>query len=142
MSDSRIVTMRKSETINLMGLRLPLLFIQAQFGYSVDSILRPIHGMPKIHMGTYPDTFPNTITEYYWIQEGAPGLSLWMALGKLSNDLYFFYTAQCSDTQKTFLDNGHMNLWVSTKYGDLIHYAMDKLTYQKYIKDTLALENQ
>jgi hypothetical protein len=59
-----------------------------------------------------------------------------MALGRLTNGLYFFYTAQCPDTQKTFLDGGYMNLWVSVKYADIIQYAMDTVTYQTYIEET------
>ena len=136
MSDSRIVTIRKSETLDPGVLQDALLFVQAQFGYSVESILRTLNNRVEVHLGVYPDTFPNTIKEYYWIQGGAPGLTPWMALGRLTNDLYFFYTAQCSNTKKTFLDGGHMNLWVSVQFSDLIHYAMGGQIYNKYIEET------
>jgi len=136
MSDIRIIEIRKSVNVNPANLRLPFVFIQDQFGYSVNSILRPIRGMTSVHLGTYPDTFPNTIQEYYWLNEGHPGSDLWMALGTLSNGLYFLYTAQCSDTEKTFLDGGHMNLWVSVRFADIINYAMDNLTYKTYIEET------
>jgi len=37
---------------------------------------------------------------------------------------------------------GHMNLWLSTRYSDLIQYAMDSETYDKYIVEATLLENQ
>ena len=138
MSDSRVVTIRKSANLNLGSLRTPFLFLQEQFGYSIPSILRPLRSMPNVHLGTYPNTFPNTITDYYWVHEGQPGGSQWMALGKLTNGLYFLYTAVCGNTQKTFLDGGKMNLWVSLDYGDLIQFAMDSVTYTAYFNDTVV----
>jgi len=136
MSDPRITEIRRSSTLNPGNLKLPFVFIQEQFDYSVESILRPIQTMQPVHLGTYPNTFPNTIQEYYWINTGSPGADLWMTVGVLSNGLYFFYTAQCPDTQKTFLDGGHMNLWVSVRYSDIINYAMDDVTYKTYIEET------
>jgi len=136
MSETRITDIRVSSNINPGALSLPFVFIQGQFGYSVESILRPLRAMSALHLGVYPDTFPNTIKEYYWIQSGSPGSKPWMALGRLTNDLFFFYTAQCPDTQKTFLDDGHMNLWVSMRFSDIINYAMDKVTYQTYLDES------
>jgi hypothetical protein len=136
-ADLRISQIRKSEILKNPGvLRLPFLFIQEQFGYSVESILRPLNLNSGINLGKYPDTFPNTIEEYFWIQDGTPGSTPWVALGKLTNGLYFFYTAQCSNTPNTFLDNGHMNLWVSIKYRHIIDYAMDDILYNRYIEET------
>jgi len=145
MSETRITDIRVSSNINPGVLSLPFMFIHGQFGYSVESILRPLRPMSAVHLGVYPDTFPNTIKEYYWIQSGSPGdgSKPWMALGRLTNDLYFFYTAQCANTQKTFLDNGHMNLWVSMRFSDIINYAMDKATYQTYFDETdKSLKNE
>jgi hypothetical protein len=136
MSDTRSIELRTSEILDSSVMRLPFVYIQEQFGYSVESILRPIQGTTMVHMGTYPDTFPNTILEYYWIQEGVPGVSIWMALGKLTTGHYFFYTAQCPATQRTFLDGGHMNLWASVRFSDIIHYAMDAVIYAKYVQET------
>lgn len=136
MSDSRIIQIRKSETAKLSHLQYPFMFIQPQFGYSVESILRPIHTMTEVHLGDYPDTFPHTIQEFFWTQEGKPGSSMWIALGQLKGGLYFFYTAMCPNTKKTFLDGSHMNLWVSVQFSDLIHYAMDTRVYNQYIEQT------
>jgi hypothetical protein len=136
MSDSRVATIRKSAEATLEALNHPLLFVQAQFGYSAASILRPIHSMTQVNLGTYPDTFPNTITEVYWTQEGFAGRTPWIALGQLSNGLYFLYSAVCSETPKTFVDGGKMNLWVSLQFSDLIHFAMDSDTYIKYFNET------
>ena len=141
MSDSRIIEIRKSATIDTSIMRFPLLYVHKQFGYPVESILRRAGNMPKVHMGVYPDTFPNTIGEYYWVQKGVPGVSPWMALGVLTNGLYFYYTA-FTNSKSTFIKNGHMNLWVSMRYSDLIHYGMDQLSYTTYINETSALENQ
>lgn len=137
MSDSRIIQIRKSDTAKLRDVQYPFMFIQPQFGYSIENILRPIYTMTDVHLGVYPDTFPHTIQEFFWTQEAAPGSSMWIALGQLKGGLYFFYTAQCPNTQKTFLDLGHMNLWVSIKFSDLIHFAMDTQVYNKYILDTV-----
>jgi hypothetical protein len=37
---------------------------------------------------------------------------------------------------------GHMNLWLSTRYSDLIQYAMDSETYEKYIVEAAVLQNE
>lgn len=134
MSDLRITQIRKSDTQG--DLDYPFLFIHKQFGYSVESIFRPIHTISQIHLGVYPDTFPHTIQEYFWSQTGAAGSDLWIALGQLKNGLYFFYTAQCQDTPRKFLDGGHMNLWISPIFSDIIHFAMDGQMYNKYIEKT------
>jgi hypothetical protein len=137
MSDSRIVSMRKSESFDSSNLSLPFLFIQPQFGYSVNSILRPIHTSSQVDLGKYPNTFPRTIKEFFWTKEGQAGISPWIALGILENGLYFLYVAYCNAVPTTFLNGGLMNLWVSKRYSDLIHYGMDKTIYEIYLKDTL-----
>lgn len=136
MSDSRIIQIRKSDTANASDLQYPFLFIQKQFGYPVENILRSVQTMSHVHLGDYPDTFPNTIQEFFWTQKGSPGSSMWIALGQLTSGMYFLYTAQTSNTPKTFLDTGHMNLWVSIQFSDLIHYAMDRVIYMKYLEET------
>jgi len=139
---SRTVEIRKSANLNSDLLRIPFAYIHEQFGYSVDSILRPIHNQPKLHLGTFPDTFPNTIIEYNWIHTG---VGSWMALGLMKDGLYFFYTADCKNTPRSFLDKGHMNLWISFNYGDLINFAMNKNTYDLYLEETppiTVLEDQ
>jgi len=37
---------------------------------------------------------------------------------------------------------GHMNLWLSTRYSDLIQFAMDSETYEKYIVEATLLQNE
>lgn len=138
MSDSRIIQIRKSETAKLSDLQYPFIFIQEQFGYPVERILRSIEASSHVHLGVYPDTFPHTIEEIFWTQKGDPGSEMWIALGQLKGGLYFFYTAQCPNTQNTFLDGGHMNLWASLQFTDLIHFAMDTPVYTKYIKETIS----
>ena len=71
---------------------LPLLYVNPQFGFSVNSILRHIHGSPDVFLK--PNIFPYEIKEYYWIQEGDFGSNPWLALGLLEEELYFYYKAQ------------------------------------------------
>ena len=135
MSDSRIVTIRKSATKEEQ-IKFPFLFINPQFGYSVDTILKKIHTAPDLHLGKFPDTFPYTIQEYFWIKEGVQGKQPWIALGLLKGGIYFLYTAHMISPTNTFVKNGHMHLWVSTRFSDIIHFAMDFSTYSLYLSET------
>ena len=135
MSDSRIVTIRTSDNINPGVLRTPFVYLHPQYGYPVDSIMRQTPTIPLVNIGTYPNTFPNTVQSYNWIQGGAPGSLPWIAIGQLKNGLYFSYSAYCNTG---FFDksDGHMNLWVSIRYSDLIHHTLDNVTYERYLKET------
>jgi hypothetical protein len=136
MSDSRILTIRKSDSAEDADIIQPLMFFGEKFGYSLQSILRPIYSAPQVDLGTYPDTFPYTIQEYYWIKAGDPGLTPWLALGKLKGDIYFLYMAFMTKSSNTFINNGHMDLWVSYRYSDIVNYAMDQALYNEYISNT------
>jgi len=35
---------------------------------------------------------------------------------------------------------GHMNLWISCRFSDIIEYSMDSVTYEKYIAETIPTE--
>jgi hypothetical protein len=107
---------------------LPFLFINPQFGYSVDSIIRDVHTTPKVFLKA--DAFPYNIQEYYWIQEGVTGKKSWYALGLLEDNIYFLYRAY---TNTGFENGGHMDLWVSYSFSDIIQYAMDASVYDTYI---------
>jgi hypothetical protein len=133
MSDSRIVTIRKS-SIDQSKISFPLLFLNTQFGYSLPSILRTIHY--SFDISYHSINFPYGIQEYYWIQEGIPGKRPWFALGILQNGSYFLYKAYMNMPLNTFLENGHMDLWVSYKFSDIINYAMDTLSYSEYLNST------
>jgi len=136
MSDSRILSIRKSDSIDDADIMFPLVFFGEKYGYSLEHIFRPIHSGPEVNLGTYPDTFPHTIQEYYWIKAGEAGVSPWIALGKLQGDLYFLYTAYMVTPSNTFVNNGHMDLWVSSRYTDIIQFAMDTAFYKDYISNT------
>ena len=112
---------------------LPFLFINPQFGYSINSILRDVHTTPVVFLK--PDVFPHTIKEYYWIQEGEPGKKSWYALGLLEDNIYFLYRAY---TNTGFENGGHMDLWVSYSFSDLIQYAMDTSVYNTYIEQVTS----
>jgi len=139
-NDGRIVEIRNSLNIDQTILDFPFLFIQGQFGYSVDSIQRRIHSETLINLGIYPDTFPNTIIDFNWIKSEQIGHSgkRWFALGRLKGDLFFFYTAYCVNDISFIGKNNQMNLWVSRRYSDLIHNAMNLETYKIYIDETVA----
>jgi hypothetical protein len=136
LTDSRIVTMRKSVNVDPSQIALPLTFVRGQFGYSVESITHHIHTNIDIHMGPEHFTFPHTIKEYYWIKEGEPGKTPWIALGILQDSTYFLYNAYMITPSNTFIKNGHMNLWVSMRYSDIIQFAMDFSTYKLYVEET------
>ena len=138
---SRSIDIRRSMNINSDILRIPFAYIQEQFGYSVKSIQRQIHSEPVLDLGTFPNTFPQTVSEYYWIHREADANS-WTVLGRMNNGLYFFYTAQCKNTPRAFLDRGgSMNLWVSWRYSDLINFVMNQSTYDLYISETVEPED-
>lgn len=136
MSDSRILTIRKSDTIDDADIMFPLVFFGESNGYPLSRILREIRTAPQVYLGTYPDTFPHTIQEYYWIRAGEPGKTPWLALGILQGDIYFLYSAFMNMPSNTFVNNGHMDLWVSPRYSDIIQYAMDAAFYNDYISNT------
>lgn len=133
MSSSRVVEIRKSNhLISSTILQSPFAYIQKQFGYSVESILRPIHCESRVNLGVYPNTFPNTIKEYFWIYTDTK--SMWIALGVLDSGLYFLYTAH---TVAMFQNkNGIMNLWVASKFANLIQFAMSEDVYMRYLRET------
>ena len=134
---TRITDIRIQENIDPTILRIPYMFLQDQFGYSVESILRPMDTMTSVYMGSHPTIFPNTVSKYFWIQEGIVGVIPWIGIGVLENGLYFYYSAICNNTPNLFLDpNSHMNLWVSIRFSDIIQYVMDSVTYMKYIEET------
>ena len=96
--------------------------------------MRSIHGSADYHLKE--KDFPHNIHDYIWIQEGIPSKSPWLALGKLTNGLYFFYKAYMILPTGTFVKNGHMDLWLSYKLIDIIRYAMDINTRKDYLKDS------
>lgn len=136
MSDSRILTIRKSDSIDTETIMFPLIFLGEKYGYSLESIFRPIHSAPEVYLGVYPDIFPYTIQEYYWTKAGNPGQTPWIALGKLKDNMYFLYFAFMSIPSNTFINNGHMDLWISPRYSDIIQFAMDLAFYKEYISNT------
>jgi len=136
MSDSRIITLRKSDTIDASDIMFPIMFLGDRYGYSLKSILRKMPSSPEINLGIYPDIFPYTILEYLWVRPGIPGTRPWATIGKLPGNVYFLFTAFMSKQSETFVNNGHMDLWVSPRYSDLIQYAMDAGFYKDYISNT------
>jgi hypothetical protein len=139
-SNSRTVELRKSHNIDYEKIGFPLLFARPQFGYSINSILEHIHTNNDIYLGPDTFTFPDTIQEFYWISEGEPGQKPWVALGRVQIHVYFLYKAHMIMPSSTFVNNGQMSLWVSTRYSDIIHFAMDSSIYKLYKEETnLAL---
>ena len=135
----RNILVRYSENIEIKKevLATPFMYIHGQFGYDVKSIYRRLLSESEHDLGEFPNTFPNTIYEYYWVQEGKPGLEPWIALGRLENGLYFYYRAYTNEPDARFSRGGHMDLWLSIRYGDLIQFAMDSDTYTRYMAETL-----
>jgi hypothetical protein len=126
---SRDYTIYKTNP-DVSRISLPLLYVNPQFGFTVNSILRHIHGSQDVFLK--PNIFPYEIKEYFWIQEGKFSSEPWIALGLLEEGLYFYYKAQA---YTSFDKDGHMDLLVSHQFSDLIQYALDTFTYNAYIKD-------
>ena len=127
---------------NPRNMDIPFMFIHEQFGYSVESIYRQLLTQSAIDLGIFPDTFPNTISEYYWIQEGQLSVKPWIALGKLNSGTYFYYMASSnSDENAYFFKNkkacGIMHLWLSNSYSDLINWSMSGPDYESYLSSTV-----
>ena len=135
----RNILVRRSDDIETKKevLYTPFIYIHQQFGYDIKTIYRRLLSQSEFDLGVFPNTFPNTIYEYYWVQEGKPALEPWIAIGRLENGLYFYYRAFTNEPDAIFSKEGHMDLWLSTTYGDLIQFAMDSQTYDKYISETL-----
>jgi len=117
------------------------MYLHSQFGYSVESIFRQLQNQSYLDLGTFPDTFPNTISEFYWIKQKE---NCWFALGKLTTDMYFYFAATSVSAEGDFFFNtktkqkiGAMHLWVSHNYADLINWSMDSDTYSVYVAETL-----
>lgn len=130
---------RVAPSIDTSCLNVPFMYLHSQFGYSVESIFRKLHNQSYLDLGTFPDTFPNTISEFYWIRYSE---NHWFALGKLTTDMYFYFTAT-ANAEETFFNTktkqktGTMHLWVSHNYADLINWSMDSDSYSAYLAETL-----
>uniref|UniRef100_A0A6C0LNI0 Uncharacterized protein n=1 Tax=viral metagenome TaxID=1070528 RepID=A0A6C0LNI0_9ZZZZ len=135
--DSRNSELRRSETIEPTQMQFPFMFCQPQFGYANKNIYVPLPNQSFITVGEYPTGFPANIQDFLWIEQGNPGTDTWKCLGRLNFGAFFYYTAYCNDTAKTFLDGGSMTLSVSWEYGKLIHYAMSSVDYAEYISETV-----
>jgi hypothetical protein len=137
--DTRQTMIRVAHSIDTNSLNLPFMYLHSQFGYSVESIFRQLHNQSYLDLGIFPETFPNTITEFYWIRNSE---NCWFALGKLSTDIYFYFTANAEEeffNSKTKQKTGAMHLWLSHNYADLINWSMDSENYNIYITETLPL---
>ena len=140
--NNRTSELRRMPVIDSLPMLTPFVYMHEQFGYSVESISRKMNSQPTFHLGTYPNTFPNTIEEYFWVYTTP---TLWKALGTFALNgtlVYFFYTAALN-SNGSFIskegDRGVMNLWVSTRHVDLIHFVMDTETYNQYVLDTVSV---
>jgi hypothetical protein len=139
-ADSRTSEVRKSDKIYPSHMALPFSFCQPQFGYTNKKIYVKLHGQSYLDVGEFPTGFPHTIQEFLWISQGNPGTDIWICLGRLNFGAYFYYTASCNNTPRTFLDGGSMSLCVTTDYSKIIQYAMDKDVYAQYISETKPYE--
>jgi hypothetical protein len=81
------------------------MYIHEQFGFSVQSIYRRFMTQSDADLGTYPDSFPNNIKEYFWVQSGQPTVKPWIALGEITNGLYFYYSAFSTREDSRFYVN-------------------------------------
>lgn len=129
-----------ADKLNPLKLYIPFMFLNDQFGYSLKSIYRRLNNESDVDLGVYPDRFPNNIAQYFWIDEGQSTVKPWRALGELHSGLYFYYTAFCNGADNNMKNAGHMNVWMVSRYSDLVQFTMDNEAYAQYIVDTTPLE--
>jgi hypothetical protein len=106
--------------------------------------------------------YVNTVTEEVAVQKVAPvkfvtpsnpmfpniGLSGTSFLPEISSAPMPIPTVVETDTLSTItvvksikpVIAGHMNLWLSCRFSDIIEYSMDSVTYEKYMAETLPTE--
>ncbi len=97
-----------------------------------DRTVNPIPGQAEEDIGTFPDN----VTHYYWIHEGENDEEPWLALCRLTNDVFVFYKGECDYTG--FDCQGHMKIYASRDPNILSKYAMTSEDYSKYMKETSA----
>jgi hypothetical protein len=100
------------------------------YGYSYESIHRPIVVETPEEQAD-GSGFPHNIKEYYWVQEGENDGDEWIALGKLENGAFFYFTASCDYTG--FDCQGGMNLWVSNSFKNILDHAMAPRDREKFL---------
>jgi hypothetical protein len=106
--------------------------------------------------------YVNTVTEEVAVQKVAPvkfvtpsnpmfpniGLSGTSFLPEISSARIPIPTVLETDTVSTItvvksitpVIAGHMNLWISCRFSDIIEYSMDSVTYEKYVGETVPTE--
>ena len=132
---TRTVEIRKATNLKSDVLQIPYAYIQDQFGYSVASIQRQIHSEPALNLGTFPDTFPHNILEYYWIHHETGSSNSWLVLGKLTNGLYFFYTATCKNSPLAFLTQFEKTKILGFRMNQLSQGARPFITVPAHVSD-------
>jgi hypothetical protein len=90
-------------------------------------ICQSIPGKPK---GDHGD-FPNNIAEWLFYYEGCDYEESWMALVKLTNGNYAFYSAYADSVG---FDRRDMTLYVDPDPQVLVEFAMEEDSYRKYVK--------
>ena len=138
--DTRQTMIRMAPSIDTSCLNVPFMYLHSQFDYSVESIFRQLQNQSYLDLGEFPDCFPNTISEFYWIRHAE---NCWFALGKLTTDMYFYFSAASVEDSffntNTNKKTGTMHLWVTHNYADLINWSMDSDTYSAYLAETVSL---
>ena len=116
--------------------------------YRVKTIVRPIPGVAALDAGT----FPNNISEYYWINDGKNDEHPWYVLGRLNNGAYFYFIASCNFSG--FECEGQMALYLAPNLQTLYDNGMcaaarlrfascfDKATREKLKADVAAARAQ
>jgi hypothetical protein len=94
----------------------------------------PMPGQPLEDIGT----FPENIAHYYWIHKGENDEQPWLALCRLTNDVYVYYRGECDYTG--FDCQGDMQIYASCDPNILIQMAMTAADYEKYLKETSPIE--
>lgn len=116
-------------------MQYPLSYIveeeENSYGYDLKNIQREILVESEEEQAS-AGTFPKNIKEYFWVRCGENDGDDWIACGLLENGAYFLFEGGCDYTG--FDCQGHMCLWVSKKWENIIDHAMSEKTYSLYLK--------
>lgn len=108
----------------------PFSFIE-EYGGVEEITKRTIHNYAFKDLPSAGE-FPQNIASVYWHQTGEHDQQPWIAIGRLDNHIYFYYTAWCDFTG--FDCQGEMQLYLSESKDTLLKYLIPYNVYVEVAK--------
>jgi hypothetical protein len=136
----RDVALRRAKTVSAKSMKVPFAVLTPRLGLEANRISTRVMNEPIIDLGDYPSGFPMNVKEYFWTSEGIPGERPWRCLGRTTTGVYFFFLAECEKSARPFAEGrAEFHLFPAWNYENLIHYAMDQVSYDLYMSETVAI---